>query len=122
MGVAATSMPGMESVNRWLMFPADLVGSAAEHLPLWRSYVRSGEDPAIRSIVVSISTNVLINVLTRLQHFACSVCLAFSTRECVAALWACCAPRHTCHYAQNMTENNYILLLTLAGLPCNTNG
>src|SRR3984885_4530500 len=47
-----------------LMLPADLVGSAATHLPIWRNYVHSGEDPAIRSILVSISTNILVNVLT----------------------------------------------------------
>src|ERR1700756_1053734 len=34
-----------------LMLPADLAASAATHLPVWRSYVNSGEDPAIRSIL-----------------------------------------------------------------------
>jgi hypothetical protein len=98
-----------------LMFPADLVGSAAEHLPLWKSYVRSGEDPAIRSIVVSVSTNVLINVLTALAAFRLLSLFCFSTRECVAGtLGLLCATTHL-HYAQNMTENNYILLLTLSG-------
>src|SRR6202789_53136 len=33
-----------------LMLPADLVGTAASHLPLWRNYVESATDPAIRSI------------------------------------------------------------------------
>src|SRR4030088_1065829 len=47
-----------------LMLPADLIGSAASHLPLWRSYVNSGEDPAIRTMVVSVSTHILISVLT----------------------------------------------------------
>ncbi|HEX3968355.1 MAG TPA: hypothetical protein VHW70_10350 [Edaphobacter sp.] len=98
-----------------LMFPADLVGSAAEHLPFWRSYVRSGEDPAIRSIVVSISTNILINVLTALAAFRLLGMLGFSTRESVAGtLGLLCATTHL-HYAQNMTENNYILLLTITG-------
>src|SRR5580698_9754788 len=36
-----------------LMLPADVVGSAASHLPLWRRYTASETDPAIRSIVVS---------------------------------------------------------------------
>src|SRR3979490_1942931 len=42
-----------------LMLPADLISSAATHLPLWSSYVRSEADPSIRNIVVSISTNIL---------------------------------------------------------------
>ena len=98
-----------------LMLPADLVGSVAGHLPLWSSYVRSGEDPAIRSIVVSISTNVLINVLTSLAAFHLLSLFGFSMSESVAGvLGLFCATTHL-HYAQNMTENNYILLLTLAG-------
>jgi hypothetical protein len=98
-----------------LMLPADLMGSAAGHLPLWKSYVRSGEDPAIRSIVVSISTNILINVLTALAAFRLLSLFCFSTRESVAgSLGLLCATTHL-HYAQNMTENNYILLLTIAG-------
>jgi hypothetical protein len=98
-----------------LILPADLVGSAAEHLPLWRSYVRSAEDPAIRSIVVSISTNILINVLTALAAFRLLSLFGFSTSESIAGvLGLVCATTHL-HYAQNMTENNYILLLTLTG-------
>jgi hypothetical protein len=98
-----------------LMLPADLVASAMGHLPLWRSYVRSGEDPAIRSIVVSVSTNILINVLTALAAFRLLSLFCFSTRESVAgALGLLCATTHL-HYAQNMTENDYILLLTLVG-------
>ena len=99
-----------------LMLPADLVGSATGHLPLWRSYVRSGEDPAIRSIVVSISTNILINVLTALAAFRLLSLFGFSMGESVAGvLGLLCATTHL-HYAQNMTENNYILLLTLMGI------
>src|ERR1700739_2658231 len=52
-----------------LMLPADLVGTAASHLPLWREYVKSLTDPMIRSIVVSVSVNVLINVLTALVGY-----------------------------------------------------
>jgi hypothetical protein len=98
-----------------LIFPADLAGSAAEHLRLWTSYVRSGEDPAIRSILVSISINILINVLTAFAAFRLLGLFNFSTRESVAGtLGLLCATTHL-HYAQNMTENNYILLLTIAG-------
>src|SRR6267154_967988 len=52
-----------------LMLPADLIGSAATHLPLWSSYASSEADPSIRSIIVSISTNILLNVLTALAAF-----------------------------------------------------
>jgi hypothetical protein len=98
-----------------LMLPADLVGSAANHLPLWSSYATSETDPAIRSIVVSISTNILVNVLTALAAFRLLGLLGFSTPESVAGvLGLLCATTHL-HYAQNMMENNYILLLTLTG-------
>jgi hypothetical protein len=98
-----------------LMLPADLVGSAANRLPLWSSYASSGADPAIRSIVASITTNILVNVLTAFAVFHLLALLGFSTRESVAGTLALlCATTHL-HYAQNMTENNYILLLTIIG-------
>jgi hypothetical protein len=98
-----------------LMLPADLAGSAATHLPFWRSYVNSETDPAIRSIVVSISTNILVNVLTALAAFCLLGLFGFSTCESVAGtLGLLCATTHL-HYAQNMTENNYILLLSITG-------
>ncbi|HWZ01823.1 MAG TPA: hypothetical protein VNX17_12105 [Edaphobacter sp.] len=98
-----------------LMLPADLAGSAATHLPFLSSYASTKEDPAIRSIIVSISTNILVNVLTALAAFHLLALLGFSTRESVAGTLALlCATTHL-HYAQNMTENNYILLLTLTG-------
>ncbi len=98
-----------------LMLPADLVGTAVGHLPFWSDYVRSEEDPSIRNIVVSISTNVLVNVLTALAAFYLLGLLGFSTVESVAGtLGLLCATTHL-HYAQNMMENNYILLLTIVG-------
>lgn len=98
-----------------LMLPADLVGSAASHLPLWREYVLSGEDPAIRSILVSTSTNVLVNVLTALAAFRLLGLFGFSEGESVAGVLSLlCATTHLL-YAQNMAENNYILLLTITG-------
>lgn len=98
-----------------LMLPADLIGSAASHLPLWRSYVHSGEDPAIRTIIVSISTNILVNILTALAAFRLLGLFGFSEAESVAGVLALlCATTHL-HYAQNMEENNYILLLTITG-------
>jgi hypothetical protein len=98
-----------------LMLPADLASSAATHLPLWRCYASKQEDPAIRSIIVSISTNILVNVLTALAAFHLLGLLGFSMRESIAGTLALlCATTHL-HYAQNMTENNYILLLTITG-------
>jgi hypothetical protein len=98
-----------------LMLPADLIGSAASHLPFWRDYVESQADPAIRSIVVSVSTNVLVNVLTALAAFDLLGLLGFSECESVAGtLGLLCATTHL-HYAQNMQENNYVLLLTITG-------
>jgi hypothetical protein len=98
-----------------LMLPADLLASAASKLPFWHAYVLSQEDPAIRSILVSISTNILINVLTALAAFRFLSLFGFSEGESVAGVLSLlCATTHL-HYAQNMTENNYILLLTIAG-------
>src|SRR5580704_11798035 len=98
-----------------LMLPADLVGSAASHLPFWRSYAISETDPSIRSIVVSISINILVNVLTALAAFRLLSLFGFLTRESIfGTLGLLCATTHL-HYAQNITENNYILLLTIAG-------
>jgi hypothetical protein len=98
-----------------LMLPADLAASAAAKLPFWHTYVHSQEDPAIRSILISISTNILVNVLTALAAFRLLGLLGFSERESVTGVMSLlCATTHL-HYAQNMTENNYILLLTITG-------
>ena len=51
-----------------LMLPADLVGTWIAH---WQIFSEYEDDPAVRSIVVSYSTNILINVLTALIAFAC---------------------------------------------------
>src|SRR5258707_14366366 len=47
-----------------LMLPADLVGSAATHLPFWSNYASTEADPSIPSIIVTTSTTILFNVLT----------------------------------------------------------
>jgi hypothetical protein len=98
-----------------LMLPADLAGSAISHLSIWRAYARSDEDPTIRNILVSISTNVLISVLTALAAFRMLGLLGFSTRESVAGTLALLFATTHLHYSQNMTENNYIFLLTITG-------
>jgi hypothetical protein len=98
-----------------LLLPFDLLGSAASHLPLWRAYVASGTDPAIRSIVVSFSTNILVNVLSAWASFGFLGLLGFGVVECAAGTMALLVATTHLHYAQNLTENNYILLLTMTG-------
>lgn len=96
-----------------LMLPADIVGTKLEQLPIFGDY---SDDPAVRSIVVSYSTNILINVLTALVCFRFLRQLRFSTRQSVAGVLALLFCTTHLHYTQNMMENNYILLLTLTGL------
>ena len=98
-----------------LMLPADLAATAASHLPIWRTYVSSESDPTVRNIIVSITTNILVNVLTALAAFHLLGQLGFSLRESIAGTLALLLATTHLHYAQNMTENNYILLLTLTG-------
>src|SRR5579863_7674313 len=49
-----------------LMLPADLVSTWMAHWPIFADY---GDDPGVRSIVVTYSTNILITVLTALITF-----------------------------------------------------
>ena len=98
-----------------LMLPADIVGSAISRLPMWRNYVASGASPQVPDILVSITTNVLVNVLTALAAYHLLMLLGFSVRETVAGVVGLlCATTHL-YYAQNLAENNYILLLTITG-------
>jgi hypothetical protein len=95
-----------------LMLPADVVGTWMENWSILRNY---HDDPAVRSIVVSYSTNILVNVLTALIAFRLLVQLGFSVKESVAGVLALMFCTTHLHYTQNMMENNYIMLLTLAG-------
>ncbi len=99
-----------------LMLAADVAGTAAEHAPWWHRYVQSRATPQIRGIAVSVTTNVLLNVLTALVALRFLELLGFSRVQSIAGTLALiCATTHL-HYAQNMQENNYIFLLTLTGL------
>src|ERR1700741_3135581 len=98
-----------------LMLPADMVGTALEKLPIFRDY--NGNDPSVRNIVVSYSTNILVNVLTALVCFRFLTLLKFTVQQAVAGVLPLLAWTTHLHYTQNMMENNYILLLTLAGFP-----
>ncbi|MGO8797233.1 MAG: hypothetical protein ACLQLC_20635 [Candidatus Sulfotelmatobacter sp.] len=95
-----------------LMLPADLVGTWIAH---WRVFSGYEDDPAVRSIVVSYSTNILVNVLTALVAFRLLRQLLFSVRESVLGVLALLFCTTHLHYTQNMMENNYIMLLTLVG-------
>jgi hypothetical protein len=95
-----------------LMMPADLVGTWIAH---WKIFSGYGDDPAVRSIVVSYSTSILVNVLTALVSFRLLRQLRFSARESVLGALALLFCTTHLHYTQNMTENNYIMLLTLTG-------
>src|SRR5450755_4528475 len=95
-----------------LMLPADLLGTWIEHWPFFSGY---GDDPAVRSIVVSYSTSVLVNILTALVAFRLLRQLRFGRNESVAGVLALLFCTTHLHYTQNMTENNYIMLLTLIG-------
>jgi hypothetical protein len=96
-----------------LMLPADIVGTYIERLPVFARY--NGNDPAVRSIVVSYCTNILVNVLTALIAFRFLSQLGFSTKHAIAGVLALLFCTTHLHYTQNMMENNYIMLLTLLG-------
>ena len=95
-----------------LMLPADLVGTWIAH---WHVFSEYEDDPAVRSIVVSYSTNILVNVLTALIALRLLRELKFSTKEAIAGVLALMFCTTHLHYTQNMMENNYIMLLTLVG-------
>src|SRR5579863_6176206 len=95
-----------------LMLPADLVGT---WIARWKVFSGYGDDPAVRSIVVSYSTNILVNVLTALIGLRLLRQLHFNVRESVLGVLALLFCTTHLHYTQNMMENNYIMLLTLVG-------
>jgi hypothetical protein len=97
-----------------LMLPADIVGTSLERLPVFAKY--NGNDPAVRSIFVSFTTNLLVVVLTALVVFRLLSNLAFSAGQSAASVLALLFATTHLHYSQNMSENNYILLLTLTGI------
>ncbi len=95
-----------------LMLPGDLLGTWLAHFPIFKGYE---DDPAVRSIVVTYLTNILINILTALIAFHFLRQLRFSIKQAVAGVIALLFCTTHLHYTQNMMENNYIMLLTLVG-------
>ena len=96
-----------------LMLPADVVGTFVEKLPVFSGY--NGNDPSVRDMVVAYSTNILINILTAFIVFWLLELLQFTSTQSIAGVLALLFCTTHLHYTQNMMENNYILLLTLAG-------
>jgi hypothetical protein len=97
-----------------LMLPSDVLGTYLENLPIFAAY--KGTDPTIRSIVVSYSTNTLVCVLSCLVCFRLLGLLGFTVNQRFVGVLALLFGTTFLHYTQNMTENNYIALLTLTGL------
>jgi len=97
-----------------LMFPADVIGTYLERLPIFAAY--NGNDPSIRNILVSYSINILLAVLTALICFRFLRQLNFGLKQAVAGVLALLLLTTHLHYTQNMMENSYIFLLTLTGL------
>ena len=96
-----------------LMLPFDIAGTYIERLPVFADY--NGNDPSVRNIVVSYGVNILLNVLTALVCFRFLRRFEFSDAQSVAGALALLLLTTHLHYTQNMMENNYICLLTLAG-------
>jgi hypothetical protein len=95
-----------------LMLPADVLGTWIASWPVFAEYE---DDPAVRSIVVSYTTNVLLCVLTALVASRFLQQLGFARTHAILGSLALLAGTTRLHYAQNMMENGYIMLLTLAG-------
>jgi hypothetical protein len=95
-----------------LLLPADLV---ATWIARWHIFSEYEDDPAVRSIIVSYATNILVNLLTALIAFRLLRQLRFEATESGAGVLALLFCTTHLHYTQNMQENNYIMLLTLVG-------
>jgi len=96
-----------------LLFPADVVGTFLERMHVFDRY--DGVDPTIRNIFVSYTINPLVTVLTALLCLRFLRQLGFTLRQATAGVLALLVLTTHLHYTQNMMENNYIFLLTLAG-------
>ena len=96
-----------------LMLPADVAGTYLERLPLFADY--NGNDPSVRNIVVSYTTNILLNILTALVCFRFLRRLNFSEGQAAVGVLAILLASTHLEYTQITQENNYIFLLTLVG-------
>src|SRR5437879_12144574 len=97
-----------------LMLPSDMVGAYLARLSLFASFAE--HDPGIREIVVSYSTNILVCVLTVLVCFRFLRLLEFTVNQAMAGAFTLRLGTTFLRYPQNMTEHNFIWLLTRTGL------
>jgi hypothetical protein len=96
-----------------LMLPPDILGTSIEKLPIFDQY--GDTDPTVRDIVVVYLTQIFVTVLTAVVCFRFLRALGFSINHSTAGVLAFLLATTHLHYTQNMQENNYICLLTLAG-------
>jgi hypothetical protein len=96
-----------------LMLPPDILGAWVAGLRVFDRY--GDTDPSVRDIVVVYLTQIFVNVLTALCCFKLLRQFAFSVNHSIAGVLALLLATTHLHYTQNMMENNYICLLTLAG-------
>jgi hypothetical protein len=96
-----------------LMLPFDIAGTYIERLRVFDDY--NGADPSVRNIVVSYGVNILLSALTALVCFRFLRRFNFTVSQSAAGTLALLLLTTHLHYTQNMMENNYICLLTLAG-------
>ncbi|MFZ0395649.1 MAG: hypothetical protein WCF17_09285 [Terracidiphilus sp.] len=96
-----------------LMLPSDILGTGIEKLPIFADY--NGNDPSVRNIVVGYAVSIFLNVATALVALRFLLLLGFSQRQSIAGALALLVLTTHLHYTQNLMENNYICLLTLAG-------
>ncbi|MGO8759280.1 MAG: hypothetical protein ACLQG3_14270 [Terracidiphilus sp.] len=97
-----------------LFLPADIAGELIEELPIFADY--NGNDPAVRAIVVCYLVSVFLNVVTALVCARFLALLGFSRKQVIAGVLALLLATTHLHYTQILQENNYIFLLTIAGL------
>jgi hypothetical protein len=97
-----------------LMLPSDMLGAYLESLPWFAGF--SDHDPGLRAILVSYSVNIAVCMFTVLVCFRFLRLLEFTVNQAVAGSLALLFGTTFLLYTQNMVENNFILLLTLAGL------
>lgn len=95
-----------------LMLPFDVL---ATWIARWSVFSTYTDDPTVRSIIVGYCTSILVNVLTALIAFRFLRQLRFGKKESFAGVLALLFCTTHLHYTQNITENNYIMLLTLTG-------
>src|SRR5215472_3127030 len=96
-----------------LMLPVEIVGTYIEGVPIFENY--RDTDPTVRNIFVVYTVNTFLSVLTAIICFRFLGDLGFTVNQSAAGVLALLFCTTHLHYTQNMMENNYIFLLTLAG-------